>query len=102
MPNPDPKTEQLSLGRGKRPTLNNETISMRMSAATRQELEKIAESYNCLYGDKPWIAGLLEMIGAGYLTVVPTPPYVAEPKPTVKANQALRKRMIEKYSSLES
>jgi len=78
MPNPNPKTEQLALGRGKRPKLNNETVSMRMSPETRQILEKIAQSYNCMYGNKPWIAGLLEKIGSGDLIIVPAPNYIAE------------------------
>jgi len=78
MPNPNPKTEQLALGRGKRPKLNNETVSMRMSPETRQNLEKIAQSYNCMYGNKPWIAGLLEKIGSGDLIIVPTPAYISE------------------------
>ena len=97
MPNPNPKTEQLELGRGKRPTLNNDTVSMRMSQATRESLERIAASFDCFYGGKPWIAGLLEKIGSGQLTVVSTPPYLLEdsyitpdPKP------AMRERILKK------
>ena len=80
MPNPNPKTEQLAKGRGKRPKLNNQTVGMRMSAQTRQQLENIAQSYDCLYGGKPWIAGLLERIAAGELMVVPTPPPLPAPE----------------------
>jgi len=46
-----------------------------MSQETREKLEQIAESYDCFYGGKPWIAGLLEKIGTGQLEVVPSPPY---------------------------
>jgi hypothetical protein len=74
MANPNPNTDNLALGRGKRPKLNHETVSVRMSAKTRQILEEIAKSYSCFYGGKPWIAGLLERIGRGELIVVPTPP----------------------------
>lgn len=74
MANPNPKTEQLALGRGKRTKLNHETVSMRMSAETREALEAIASSYDCFYGGKPWIAGLLEKIGNGELLIVPAPP----------------------------
>lgn len=74
MPNPHPKTEQLALGRGKRPRLDNSTVAMRMSQETKAALEKIALQYECIYGDKPWIAGLLAKIGDGELLVVPAPP----------------------------
>lgn len=78
MTNSQVKLDPLSLGRGKRPRLNNQTIGMRMSATTRQNLEKIAQSYDCLYGGKPWIAGLLEKIAAGQLIVVPAPPQLSK------------------------
>ncbi len=74
MPNPNPKTEQLALGRGKRPKLDNHTVAMRMSQETKAALEKIALQYGCIYGDKPWIAGLLAKISDGELLVVPAPP----------------------------
>ena len=78
MPNPNPKTEQLALGRGKRPKLNNQTVGMRMSQATRQRLEQIAQSYDCFYGGKPWIAGLFEKVASGDLMIVPAPPKLPE------------------------
>lgn len=90
MANPNPKTEQLALGRGKRPKIDNETVSMRMSLSTRRAIEEIAYSYNCIYGDKPWIAGLLEKIASGQLTVVPTPPSrvpVPQSIPTVRQSR---------------
>lgn len=105
MANPNPKTEQLALGRGKRPVLNNETVSMRMSASTRQALEEIAHSYDCIYGGKPWIAGLLEKIGTGELMVVPTPPTKAMVvHHAFNGKQAMQDHLTHKYqhSSLES
>ena len=74
MPNPHPKTEQLALGRGKRPKLDNPTVAMRMSEETRATLEEIALQYGCKYGNKPWIAGLLAKIAEGELLIVPAPP----------------------------
>ena len=74
MANPNPKTEQLALGRGKRQKLDNTTVAMRMSEETRARLEEIAEQYDCLYGGKPWIAGLLAKIGDDELIIVPAPP----------------------------
>ena len=73
MANQNPNTDGLALGRGKRPKLDNETVSMRMSLETKEALEKIAEQYGCIYGGKPWIAGLLKIIGSGELIVVPAP-----------------------------
>ena len=94
MPNPNPKTEQLALGRGKRPRLNNQTVGMRMSKTTRQRLEQLAQSYNCLYGGKPQIAGLLEKIALGDLLIVPAPPSL----PTVdSANTILNNHLEDKY-----
>ena len=73
MANPNPNTEGLALGRGKRPREDNETVCMRMSSQTKEVLEQIAEQYGCMYGGKPWIAGLLRMIASGELLVVPDP-----------------------------
>jgi hypothetical protein len=47
-----------------------------MSEETKQALEKIALQYGCVYGGKPWIAGLLAKIGDGELLIVPAPPKV--------------------------
>jgi hypothetical protein len=96
--NPNPKTDQLALGRGKRPVLNNETVSMRMSPETRQVLEEIAYSYDCIYGGKPWIAGLLDKIGTGELTVVPSPPpKLSVPQQPFNGRQAMREHLAKKY-----
>jgi hypothetical protein len=72
--NSNPKTEQLSLGRGKRKKLDNPTVAMRLSEQTKATLEEIALQYGCLYGGEPWIAGLLTKIGEGQLLIVPAPP----------------------------
>lgn len=74
MSNPNPNTEGLKQGRGKRRRENNESISMRLPTETRLALEDIAETYDAIYADKPWIAGLLRKIGSGELIVVPAPP----------------------------
>ena len=74
MTNPNPKTEQLALGRAKRPKLNHQSVSMRMSSEVKQRLEEIAELYGCFYGGKPQISKLLEKIALEELMVVPAPP----------------------------
>ncbi len=99
MPNPNPHTEQLALGRGKRPKLNHGTVSMRMAQATREGLERIAESYNCIYGGQPWIAGLLEKIGTGELVVVPRPPYALTSSESLHPNQVVKAAMMKKLNS---
>jgi hypothetical protein len=99
MSNPNPKTEQLALGRGRRPIKDSHTVCMRLSPETRQKLEEIAESYNCHYGQKPWIAGLLEHIAEGHLMVVPSPPYQIERKRLKNLRDgaiAYIKRVVEK------
>ena len=90
MANPNPKTEQLALGRGKRPKLNHQSVSMRMSAEVKQSIEAIAESYDCFYGGKPQISKLLERIAHGDLLVVPAPP-------TSHSKTAMKKYLSKKY-----
>lgn len=46
---PNPKVEQLALGRGKRSKLDHNTVSMRMSLSAQEALEVIANRYYCLY-----------------------------------------------------
>jgi hypothetical protein len=79
--NRNPKTENLKLGRGKRPKLNNVTVGMRMSPETKTRLEEIAEHFGCYYAGKPWIAGLLEKIGSNELIVSEAPKYLFSPEP---------------------
>ena len=101
MANPNPKTEQLALGRGTRPKLDHETVAMRMSPTTKFTLEEIARRYNCLYGGKPRIAGLLERIANGDLVVVPRPHYDVDEvtgQSGFEHNQVLGKTIEKKYN----
>lgn len=75
MSNPNPPTDHLHKVRGKRPQLNHERYSFRMSPQTRHNLSKIAESFDILRGQEPWVGGLLQKIGDGELMVVHTPPF---------------------------
>lgn len=99
MPNPNPKTEQLALGRGKRPKLNHQTVGMRMSPETKRNLEKIAEAYGCFYSGKPQISGLLDKIASGELVVVPAPAVVLkQQKPSKsKSNVFNSKQTIKEH-----
>lgn len=76
MANSNPQVENLKLGRGKRPKLNNISIGMRISPNTKERLEEIAKDFGCIYGGKPWIAGLLEKIGSNELIVSQAPSYL--------------------------
>ncbi len=64
----------LALGRGKRPKLDHSIVGIRMSAETKAALERIAASYDLMYGGKPQIGGLLERIASGKYIVVLAPP----------------------------
>jgi hypothetical protein len=80
MSNPSPKIDQLALGRGRRPLLGNESVSMRLSPGDRERLDAIAASYSCFYGGKGWLAGMLTKIGQGQLIIVPNAPYLDKTK----------------------
>ena len=103
MANPNPKTEHLTLGRGKRPKLDNEQVSMRMPAETKAALEELAVHYGCFYGDKPWISGLLQKVARRELIIVPAPPEdyltssVPAPTPVKPTRQAMRNRAKQKF-----
>ena len=70
---------------------------MRMSPAVRTELEKIAEAYECTYGGKPWIAGLLEKIGLGELLVVPSPPVSLKESRKVDPKDLIKSSLSNKF-----
>lgn len=102
MPNYKPKTEQLALGRGKRQKLDNETLSLRISSESRQALDDIASSYNCFYGGKPQISGLLERIASGELVVVPAPPTktVVSTNSDQMLKESTNQRISKKYARI--
>jgi hypothetical protein len=74
MANPKPNIEGLRKGGGRRPLKDKAMLHIRTTDAAIGTLEAIAQSYGCIYGGKPWIAGLLGKIGTGELTIVPSPP----------------------------
>jgi hypothetical protein len=74
MANPKPNTEGLRKGGGRRPLKDKAMLHIRTTGSAIDTLEAIAQSYGCVYGGKPWIAGLLGKIGTGELTIVPSPP----------------------------
>lgn len=49
--------------------MSNKSVRVQMSEETKQYLEALAQEYNCLYGGKPHISGLLAHIADGRLLV---------------------------------
>jgi hypothetical protein len=64
--------------RGKRPRLDHQTVTMRMSAQTRKVLEALAARYGCFYAGKPHIGTLLAKVSRGEILMVPAPPPLSE------------------------
>lgn len=71
MANANPKIENLEHGRGKRSKLDHQTVAMRMSEQTKATLEEISLQFDCIYGGKAWIAGLLNKVAEGELVIIP-------------------------------
>jgi hypothetical protein len=88
MANPKPNTEGLRKGGGRRPLKDKAMLHIRTTGSAIDTLEAIAQSYGCVYGGKPWIAGLLGKIGTGELTIVPSPPRLLDVSPS-SVNQAV-------------
>ncbi len=82
MANPKPNTQGLRKGGGRRPLKDKAMLHIRTTGSAIDTLEAIAQSYGCVYGGKPWIAGLLGKIGTGELTIVPSPPRLLKISPS--------------------
>jgi hypothetical protein len=82
MANPKPNIEGLRKGGGRRPLKDKAMLHIRTTGSAIDTLEAIAQSYGCVYGGKPWIAGLLGKIGTGELTIVPSPPRLLNVSPS--------------------
>ena len=101
MANPNPKTDQLAKGRGKRKKVERNVVSMRLDPEVRMALEAEAIRYDCFYGGEPWIAGLLSKIGKQELLIVPTPPNMQEGESFQSSRQRLRDRATSRYKNSE-
>jgi len=76
MSNPNPCTENLALGRGKKPKLAHQSYKINLSAKDKDILEVIAEAYECIYGGKGSISALLTKIARQELLITPQIPYL--------------------------
>jgi hypothetical protein len=76
MSNPNPRIENLALGRGQKPKLGHQSYKFNISPEDKDRLENIAEAYNCIYAGKGSISALLAKIARDELIIAPSPSYV--------------------------
>jgi hypothetical protein len=76
MSNPNPRIENLVLGRGQKPKLGHQSYKFNISPEDKDRLENIAEAYNCIYAGKGSISALLAKIAGGELIIAPSISYV--------------------------
>lgn len=76
MSNPNPRIENLELGRGQKPKLGHQSYKFNISPEDKDRLETIAEAYSCTYAGKGSISALLAKIARDELIIAPSTPYV--------------------------
>ena len=76
MSNPNPRIENLELGRGQKPKLGRQSYKFNISPEDKDRLETIAEAYNCIYAGKGSISALLAKIARDELIIAPSISYV--------------------------
>jgi hypothetical protein len=76
MSNPNPRIENLELGRGQKPKLGHQSYKFNISPEDKDRLEMIAEAYGCNYAGKGSISALLAKIAKDELIIAPSTPYV--------------------------
>jgi hypothetical protein len=74
MGNPNPRLENLDKGRGKKPKLGHQPFTINLLPSEKQNLDKIAQSFNCKHGQKGSLSRLLSQIANEELMIVKTPP----------------------------
>ena len=91
MSNPNPRIENLVLGRGQKPKLGHQSYKFNISPEDKDRLEMIAEAYNCTYAGKGSISALLAKIARDELIIAPSPSYVTVQN-TATGNQEREKK----------
>ena len=74
MANPKPKIENLEKGRGKKPKLGHKSFTVKLSPWEKENLDEVAKSFGCKYGEGASLSGLLSKIANEELIVVQAPP----------------------------
>jgi hypothetical protein len=90
MSNPNPRIENLALGRGQKPKLGHQSYKFNITPEDKDRLEMIAEAYGCTYAGKGSISALLAKIARDELIIAPSPSYVTVQN-TAKGNQGREK-----------
>ncbi|MFN9174338.1 MAG: hypothetical protein ACK58N_07450 [Synechocystis sp.] len=91
MSNPNPRIENLALGRGQKPKLGHQSYKFNISPEDKDRLEMIAEAYGCTYAGKGSISALLTKIARDELIIAPSPSYVTVQN-TATSNQEREKK----------
>jgi hypothetical protein len=91
MSNPNPRIENLALGRGQKPKLGHQSYKFNINPEDKDRLETIAEAYNCIYAGKGSISALLAKIARDELIIAPSPSYVTVQN-TATDNQERKKK----------
>jgi hypothetical protein len=97
MSNPNPRIENLALGRGQKPKLGHQSYKFNISPEDKDRLETIAEAYGCIYADKGSISALLAKIARGELIIAPSISYIPiqNAATTSKEREKKRKRVLD-------
>lgn len=66
--------DNLRKGRGKKKKLGHKSYSIKLSPEDKKNVEGIAESFGCVYGNSGSISALLTKLATQELMVVATPP----------------------------
>jgi hypothetical protein len=91
MSNPNPRIENLALGRGQKPKLGHQSYKFNITPEEKDRLEMIAEAYGCFYAGKGSISALLAKIARDELIIAPSPSYVTVQN-TATGNQEREKK----------
>lgn len=76
MVNYNPKTEHLKHSQRGRKSKASKSVSfnLKVDELLVPVLEQIAVDYDCIWGGKPWLGGLINKIARAELLVIPAPP----------------------------
>ena len=91
MSNPNPRIENLALGRGQKPKLGHQSYKFNITPEDKDRLEMIAEAYGCTYAGKGSISALLARIARDELIITPSLSYVTVQN-TATGNQEREKK----------
>lgn len=97
MANPNPRIENLALGRGQKPKLGHQSYKFNISPEDKDRLETIAEAYGCVYAGKGSISALLAKIARDELIIAPSISYaqIQNNGTGIQEREKKRKRILD-------